>query len=167
MFQISPGNKGFVFLEILIAVALISLVFMLLLGIGFSSVSLATSIQKAALADSLIKEELEAVRSFREGTVWATDGLGTMTVGSANPYYLSLDATVNPPKWKLNSGTETVGEFTRSLVFDNVSRDPLTQNIETIYNASNNDSDTRKITVTVTLGAKTYQVISYLTNWNQ
>lgn len=160
-------QHGFIFLEILIAITLISIVFITLLGIGFSSVSLATNIQKATQADALIKEELEAVRSFRDGTIWATDGLGTFATGSASPYYLVLDTTPNPLKWKLNSGTETVGEFTRKLVFDKVSRDPSTQNIEAVYNPTNNDPDTRKVTVTVALGAKTYQVISYLTNWNK
>lgn len=163
----TTNQRGFVFLEILMAVALISIVFIMLLGIGFSTITLATSLQQTTLADSLIKEELEAIRSFREGTTWATDGLQTVATGSVSPYYLSLDTSVTPPKWQLNSGTQTVGAFTRKIIFDTVSRDPSTQNIESIYNASHDDPDTRKITVIVTAGSKTWQVVSYLTNWNQ
>lgn len=160
-------NSGFIFLEIIIAVALISIVFITLLGIGGIALNLATSVQKTAEADSLIKEELEAIRSFREGSAWATDGLAILATGSANPYYAAQDTTVNPPKWKFNTGTETVGSFTRKVVFDKVSRDTSTSNIEAVYNSAHDDPDTRKVTVTVTLGTKTYQVISYLTNWNQ
>lgn len=160
-------ENGFIFLEILIAAGLISIVFILLLGIGFSTVNLAGSIQKTTEVDSLIKEEFEAVRSFREGTTWNTNGLGMVTTGSANPYYTALDTTVTPPKWKLNSGTETLGVFTRKVIFDKVSRDLTTKNIENPYNAAHDDPDTRKITVIVTFGAKTYQVVSYLTNWNK
>ncbi|OGZ66683.1 MAG: hypothetical protein A3C50_02235 [Candidatus Staskawiczbacteria bacterium RIFCSPHIGHO2_02_FULL_43_16] len=165
--DIRESGAGFIFLEILIAVTLISVVFVTLLGVGFSALTLATSLQKTAQADSLIKEELEAVRSFREGTTWQTNGLATKSIGSANPYYATLDPEINPPAWQLTEGIETVGDFTRKVVFDAVSRDLATNNIEAVYNATRDDPDTRKVTVTVTLGAKTYQVISYLTNWNQ
>ena len=160
-------QKGIIFLEILIAIALVSIVFVMLMGIGFSTLTLTTTLQKTAEADSLIREELEAARSFREGTIWATNGLATLNTGSANPYRAILDTSVNPPKWTFVAGAETVGEYTRSIVFDRVSRNPSTFNIETIYNANNDDVNTRKITVTVTRGNKTYQVVSYLTNWNQ
>lgn len=162
---IRNSESGFIFLEILIAVALVSLVFVMLLGIGFSSVNISTAIRKTSQADALIREELEAVRSLRDGTTWATNGLGVLATGSANPYYVSLDSSVNPPKWKLNAGTETVGEFARKVVFDKVSRDPAAQNIESTYNASHEDVNSRKVTVIVTRGSKTYQVVTYLTNW--
>lgn len=160
-------SAGFIFLEIIIAVALISIVFITLLGIGGIALSLATSVQKTTEADALIKEELEAIRSFREGSVWATDGLGLLSTGVINPYYVVQDTSVTPPKWKFNAGTETIGAFTRKVVFDKVSRDPGANNIEEVYNSAHDDPDTRKVTVTVTLGTKTYQVVSYLTNWNQ
>ncbi|MDO8529900.1 MAG: type II secretion system protein [bacterium] len=173
MFRILFGNNilqklkkenGFIFLEILIAVALVGIVFLTLLSIGVQSMAASRSIKKAAEVDSLIKEELEAVRSFRDGTQWATNGLGVVATGSTNPRYTALDSST-PPKWILQSGTETVGAFTRNVVFDKVSRNPSTQNIESTYNAANDDPDTRKATVTVTYGGKTYQVITYLTNW--
>ena len=151
-------------MEILIGSSLISMVFITLLGIGTLALNTSSSIKKTTQIDSLIKEEIEAVRSFRDGTVWGTNGLGTVSVGGANPYYLVLD-TGNPPKWILQTGTEMVNDVTRNVVFDNVSRDPSTNNIESAYNPAHLDPDTKKITVTVVSGTKTYQVVTYLTNW--
>ena len=164
------SDSGFIFLEIIIATVLIGLVFIMLMGIGFSSLTVTGAIQKATQIDSLIKEELEAVRSFRDGTTWLTDGLGVANTGSTNPYYLELDTTVTPPKWKLVSGTETVGAFTRKVIFDKVSRDTATNNIESTYNIAHDDPDTRQVTVIIAStsnSASTYQVMQYLTNWNK
>ena len=141
------------------------MVFLVLLGIGVQSLSVSSSLRQVAQIDSLLKEEMEAVRGFRDGTTWQTNGLGTLATGSANPYYAVLNTGTNPAIWTLQTGTETIGEFTRNVVFDKVSRDPSTKNIESIYNASNDDPDTRKITATATWGSKTYQVVTYLTNW--
>lgn len=160
-------ENGFIFLEILIASALISIVFITLLSVGALALNTSRSIKEATQVDSLIKEELEAMRSFRDGTTWDTDGLGTVSVSDANPYYLFLDNSSNPPKWSLSSGTETVGNFTRKVVFGKVSRNFSTQNIEPIYNPANDDHNTIKITVTVMSGSKTYQVVTYLTNWQE
>lgn len=159
------NNKGFTFLEVLIAVALVSVVFVVLLSIGVLSLNLSYAIKNTSGAEALLREELEALRSFRDGTTWATDGLGIFNTGSANPYYVALDTAFNPPKWKLQAGAETVSGFTRSLVFDKVSRNPANQNIESTYNPSNDDPNSRKITVSVVSSSITYQVVTYLTNW--
>lgn len=160
-------QSGFIFLEILISAALISIVFISLLGIGFTSLNLAGNLQKAAEADSLIKEEFEAIRSFRDGTTWATNGLGSLSTGSANPYYFYINTTPNPDTWAAQTGTEVIGAYTRNVIFDKVSRNPSTQNIESVYNIANDDPNTRKVTVTVIRDSKTYQIVSYLTNWNR
>jgi len=119
MFQISSGNKhiqkGFVFLEIIIGVSLISVAFMTLLGMGFSALNLSSSIKVSMRADALIREELEIARTYRDGTDWSVDGLGTVFDGM--DYYFSLDQSANPDAWVLTTGTETVGEFTRKVVF--------------------------------------------------
>lgn len=162
MFQILNDNKktGFIFLEILIAIALISIVFITLLGIGVLVMNVSGSIQKQTRADFLAKEEFEALRNFRDGTQWATNGLGIVDTGSSSPYYLVNSAN----HWTLVSGTETQGIFTRKIIFDKVSRD-ASGNIEAIYNLSNDDADTRKVTVVIAWLDKTLQYVSYLTNW--
>jgi len=158
-------NSGFMFLEILVAIAIISLVFVVLLGIGFSAQNTSTSLRKETQADSLAREAFEAVRSFRDGTTWSANGLGIVNYAESNPYYLFLDNSSTPAKWSLRTGTETVGIFTRYIVFDKVSRDPTTHYIESVYNSSHNDPDTVKATVTVLWSDKTARVVSYFTNW--
>ena len=142
---------------------------MFLISIIVSSLNTSNSIQKATQANALVKEEYEAIRSFRDGTAttWASNGLGSVNFGINNPYYLFLDTGANPIKWVLNTGVETVDIFTRKVVFDKVSRDPSTQNIESSYNPLNNDPDTVKATITVEWLNKTSQVIAYFTNWQK
>lgn len=169
MFQISRlsknfrrwNNSGSILLEILVAIALVSIVFITLLGVGSLAMNVSSSIQKETQANSLIKEEFEALRNFRDGTQWATNGLGAVNTGSNNPYYLAD----NSNNWALVSGAETTGIFTRQVVFDKVSRDPGTQNIESAYDLSHDDPDTIKATVKVSWLDKTLQAVSYLTNW--
>jgi len=154
-------ENGFTLLEIIIAIAIIIIVFVILLGIAFLVLNISSSIQKETQADSLIKEEFEALRNFRDGTQWATSGLGIVNTGSGNPYHLVNSLN----EWSLVSGTETVGIFTRKIVFDKVSRDPVTYDIEQIYNLSHNDSDTIKVTITISWSNKTIEDVLYLTNW--
>ncbi len=160
-------QNGFIFLDVLIAITIISIVFINILAIGAMSLNLSSSIRNTTQVDSLIKEEIEAVRSFRDGTNWSVNGLGTVNRGSSNPYHIFLDTSSNPNKWNLVPETETAGIFTRNIVFDNVSRDPSTNNIEDNYNQLRNDSDTIKITVTVAWLNKTSKVVTYLTNWQK
>ncbi|MEK7124349.1 MAG: hypothetical protein AAB877_01505 [Patescibacteria group bacterium] len=160
-------NGGFIFLEILIAVALISIVFILMVGIGFQSLNISASLEKSSKADSFLKEEMEAVRSFRDGTTWATNGLGSALTGTANPYHLVLDTATNPPKWVLATGAETINIFTRKVVFDKVSRNPSSQNIESAYNSANDDPKTSKATATVSWEDKSLELIAYFTNWKE
>ncbi len=163
--QSNRKNPGFIFLEILIAIGLISIVFVLMLGIGFQSVNISTGLQRASGADSFIKEQMEAVRSFRDGTTWQTNGLGSLATGQAYPYYMAVDENSNPKKWVLNQGTQTSGIFTKKIVFEKVSRNPANLDIESIYNASRDDPNTKKATVTVTWDNNASQVSAYFTNW--
>lgn len=155
-------NRGFIFLEIIIAVALIGIVFITLLGIGFSSLNVSTSLQKQSKADVLAKEEIEAVRAFRDSTAstWSSSGLGFYNVNT--DYHLILGGS--PPAWSISAGTETIGEFTRKVVFGNVMRDGGGNIVES---GGTNDPDTRKVTATVTYNNKTHQLTAYFTNWQK
>lgn len=153
-------QSGFIFLEILIATAAIGVVLSLMLGIASLVVTHSYSLKQEAKADYLMREEVEALRSFRDATAWAS-GVGAAAIGSTSPYYF----TVSGSQWIPVYGTETTGIFTRNVVFDRVSRDPSTGAIESLYNGLHDDPETRKATVTVTGNGKTYQVVLYLTNW--
>lgn len=160
------NQEGFVFLEVLIGSALIIIVITTLVTIGFSVINLSHTLQKTAEANALIKEEIEAVRSFRDGTTWASS-IGNLSTGSANPYHMVLDNSTNPGRWTIQTGAETTGIYTRKVVFDSVSRDPTTNNIETTYNSAHRDGNTLKVTVTVSWSSSTSQVVAYLTNWQK
>jgi len=167
LYALPSMKDGFIFLEILIAITLVGVVFITLLGMGFSTVTLSASLQKTTRADALSREEFEAIRTFRNATTWGTNGLGSVAVGSSNPYYALLDTSTSPAQWTLHMGSETVDIFTRSVVFDKVSRDPTTQAIEATYTVAHNDADTIKATVTISWPSKSVSVVEYFTNWQK
>ena len=153
-FSGNKNNSGSILLEALISIIIIGLIFSVLLDIGVLSLKTSASIEKITEADFLLKGAVESVRSFRDGTDWSSNGLGLVSTGTSNPY-----------KSDLTPGTETIDIFTRKIIFDNVSRDPSTKNIESVYNSSHYDPDTKKVTAIVSWEGKTSQVITYFTNW--
>lgn len=162
---INRAKKGFVFLEVIIFAALASIAFTALLGLAFNLTAVSYSTKKTAESESLAKEILEAARAFRDGTDWAAGGLGAVSTGAGSPHYFRLDGSVNPPRWTIENGEETMGVFARKVIVDRVSRDPSTGNIEAVYNGSRDDPDTRKVAAVVSWEGKTVQIVSYLTNW--
>lgn len=158
---LSESDEGFIFLEIIIAIALVSIVFVTLLGVGFSSLNVSALLQQESQADALAKEEIEAVRAFRDSTAlsWGTTGIGSHNTGV--DYHLVLGS--NPASWSIITGSETVGNFTRKVVFDRVLRDSNGN----IASSGIDDPDTRKVTVQVNFGSKIYEIITYLTNWQK
>ena len=158
-------NKGFYIIEILIVIAILIIALTTLLGVATFSLKISSTMKEAAIADALVKDTIEAVRNFRDGTSWNTDGLGTVTPGSN--YYPRLDTGFNPPKMVLAGGAEIINGFTRKVVFERVSRNPTTQDIEGSYNPANDDPDTRKATATITWRDKKVEIITYFTNWKK
>jgi len=163
-------DKGISIIEILLVIIILGISLLALLGVGAYSLQVSSSLKKIETAKNLAQEAVEAVRSFRSGTTWTTDGLGVIKIGDDNPYYPKLDSGVNPPKWTLLAGTQTINGFIRKIIFNNVSRDPTTNNIESVYNPSHNDPDTKMAQVTVSWGSgakNKVETIIYLTNWKQ
>ena len=157
-------NKGFSVIEILISIFIVLVVFINFLGIVAFSLKSADFVKRANQANFLAQEAVEAVRNFRDGTDWDIDGLGVI-----NPnvdYYPALTASA-PPNWIMVLGTENIDGFNRKVVFQRVSRDPATKEIEPVYNAFNDDPDTRKAVVTISFGEKSIEVVTYFTNWRQ
>src|SRR3989344_6595753 len=157
----SVQENGFIFLEIVISVAIISIALVTFLGMAALAINTSTTVKQVSKIDAYTKEEMEAVRSFRDGSTWATTGLGTAITGI--DYFMMFGG--NPTAWALQAGTETIDVFTRKVVFDQVSRDPVSGDIETTYNVGNDEPNNRKATVTITWGSKTYQTVTYFTNW--
>ena len=163
------NKQGMSVIEILIAITIISTALVSILSLATFSLRVAIFNKETALAKNLAEETLEQVRNFRDGITWNNDdpenkydGLGVVATGIA---YYPKKSTDTPPKWQLIQGEETVGGFTRKVVFENVSRDTTNYNI--VENGGENDPDTKKVTVTVSWGNKKVEIITYLTNWKQ
>ena len=157
-------KKGIAVVEILIVISIIAIIISSLLGVVVFSLKLSVSVKETTTADALAQEIIEAVRNFRDGTDWNSNGLGALNTGSA--YYTEKSGDI-PPAWLLVLGDETINGFVRKVVFERVSRDPGTSNIEDIYDPSHNDPDTRKVMATVFWESKKVEIITYFTNWRQ
>lgn len=155
MIMIKKQESGFIFLEIIIAVALMGIVLMTLLQVAFLALNISINIQQTLRASNLMKEEIEALRSYRDGNTWSN--FTTVSYGGSNNYYFSLSSG----SWVRNSGTEAVSIFSRKVVFDQVYRDGSGN----IASSGTLDNDTIKATVTVSWLGKSIQTIVYLTNW--
>ena len=168
MFQIQFGNnKGLLIIDILIAISVIIIAFVSILGFASFLLRFSSLQEQMNQASFLCQEAIEAVRNFRDGTSWSTNGIGTLTTNL--DYY--PQATGSPARWQLVQGTENINGFERKVVFQKVSRDPITKNIELNYNPVNDDPDTIKVTATVSWQERgrthKVEVITYLTNWKK
>lgn len=157
----SNKNKGFSVIEVLIAVCIITIAFINFLGIVSFSLKSAALVKKATQANFLAQETMEAVRSFRDGTKWSAGGLGVLNTGV--DYHPALTGA----SWTMSLGQEVVDNFTRKVVFQKVSRNPTTGQIETTYNSDHNDLKTRKAIVSVSFGARSVELTSYFSNWRE
>jgi len=158
------NKKGIAVVEILIVVGIIAITISSLLSVVVFSLKLSASVKETTTADALAQEMVEAVRNFRDGTDWDSDGLGVLDTGNA--YYPEKSGDM-PPRWMFTAGEETINGFVRKVVFERVSRDPGTNNIEDVYNSGNDDPDTRKVIATVSWESKKVEIITYFTNWKQ
>jgi len=156
---LNGNKKGVSIIEILVVILIINIALVSLLGLTAFSLKTSTSIKQTNQANFLAQEIIEAVRNFRDGTDWDTDGLGNLTNGIAYHPEKSGD---NPPKWQLILGEETVNGFTRKVEFENVYRDG---NDNIVDSGGTSDPDTKKVTVTISWKDKTIELTTYFTNW--
>ena len=157
-FSKKRSQKGITIIEILVVVAIIGIALIALFSVTVFSLKVSLLVKETAEANSLAQEAIEAVRNFRDGTTWNTDGLGTLTVETN---YYPEKTSDNPPRWNLVSGQETIGEFTRKIVFKKVFRDAN----DNVSESGTEDPDTREIIVTVSWKDKNVRLVTFLTNW--
>ncbi len=155
-------NKGVTVVELLVVVFVLLVAFVGILGVLTFSLQTSSLIKETTYANFLAQDTMEAVRNFRDGTDWEDiNGLGTLPTGDTNPHHPEKTAD-NPPKWTLVAGEETINNFTRKIVFENVQRDGNDNIVEV---GGINDPDTKKIKVTVSWKNKTVEITTYFTNW--
>lgn len=155
------NKKGVSVVEILVVIAIIGITLVSILGMATFSLKISTLIKETTQAKDIAQEAIEAVRNFRDGTTWGTDGLGTLTAGIAYHPEKSGDT---PPKWQLVQEEETVNSFTRKVIFENVQRDG---NDNIVESGGTNDPNTKKAAITVSWKDKRVEIVTYLTNWRE
>lgn len=165
-------EAGISIIELLVGVGIFALSVSTLLGFLVFALSTSSFLKQQTQAITLAEGALEALKNFRDGTVWNVDdpedqydGLGQVSTGVS--YHMGMSGDV-PPRWQLLAQAETVGIFSSAMVFENVQRD-VDSNI--VSAGGIDDPNTKKVTVTVswTERARTHQVdiVSYFTNWRQ
>jgi len=147
-------------IEILVAIFILLIAFSGIAGLLAFSLKVSNLNKETIYANFLAQETLNATRNFRDGTNWSTNGLGILTVDS--PYHLEK-TTDDPPKWSMVSGEETIGNFARKIVFENVNRDSSNDDIVTMD--GNPDPLTKKVKVTVSWKNNKVEITTYFTNW--
>jgi type II secretory pathway pseudopilin PulG len=160
MFQIQFGNKGISLIDLLVAIAIFAIVFSIILGAISLSFSTSNLIKQTIQANNIAIETIEAVRNFRDGTIWDVNGLGTLA--TSTDYYPQATSL----KWEMVQGIENLNGFERKVILKDVMRD---SNNNIVESGGNYDPDTKKIIVNVSWQEKgrTHQVeiTTYLTNW--
>jgi hypothetical protein len=153
-------KKGILGIEFLLVIAIINITLVSLLGLTIFALRLSGLLKESFEADNLGREALEAVRNFRDGTNWYTNGLGALSLDTAYHLEKTLDT---PSRWSLVAGEETINGFSRKVIIKRVFRD-----VEgNIADSGKEDPDTRKIIATVTWKDKKIEIVNYLTNWRQ
>jgi type II secretory pathway pseudopilin PulG len=134
--------KGVVLVELLVAFGLASILLPALLT-GFVGATQGREVYEQRIAAAaLVREAEEAIRSFRN-EAWSN----VASLAPGTNYYPS----VSGPKWTLSTGSETINDFTRTIVVSDVYRDP-TQNQKIVTQGSPNatlDPSTRQFLITV------------------
>lgn len=147
--------RGFTVIEIIVVVTIAALAFVSLIGLyGYSIKALAQN-KNSDQALGLATEALEIIRLMRDGS-W--DNLANLSVDTG---YHPLKSGL-PAGWTLAAGAESIGIFSRKVVLGNVYRD---DNANIVASGGTLDSQTKKITVTVSWGSRDLSLITYLTNW--
>ena len=152
-------EKGSLLIEILIAIAIISIALISLLGLAIFSLKTEQLAKINNEAINLVQEEIEAVRNFRDNTDWETEGLGFLNAGVD---YSAQKTGDIPPRWNLVLGEETIDIFKRKVVFSDVMRD---SNDNIVESGGTDDPETKKATVTISWQEKSIEIITYFTKW--
>jgi prepilin-type N-terminal cleavage/methylation domain-containing protein len=164
IYKYNKSKKGLTVVELLVVIAISAVALTSLLGLASFSLGVSTLIKHTNQANNLAQETMEAVRNFREGTGWNTQGLGKLA--TSTDYF--PQATGTPQIWQLILGKETVDIFERKVIFEDVLRDG---NNNIVASDGTFDPDTKKVTAIVSWsekgGIKQIKLVTYLTNWKK
>jgi len=155
IYKYKKKNKGALLVEVLLAMALSSILLPALLTGLFTSSQGKTQQNKRVVAVALMKETEEAVRSVREK--------GWSSIPAAGTYHPAISSNA----WSLQSGTESINGYTRSVMVSDVYRD---SNGVIVQNGGSIDSSTKKVDISIAWGFPYASVATstmYLTRYLQ
>ncbi len=131
------NKKGFMIVEILVAISIITVSILAAMSVVQKSISVARQSLHASQASFLLEEGAEVARILRDN---AWTNISSLSV--ATNYY----PTFSTPNWSLSTTPNTVGIFTRIVTISNVNRDNTTKDISA---SGTDDPKTKLITITV------------------
>lgn len=138
-------KRGFGLVEIVIASAIISATIFSLVYVFVIATRLEAQASNKIRANFLAEEGLEVLRLLRDAS-WSSY---LAPLNTSTTYYLSFNAAASAWSIVTTNPGQIDGLFSRKITLENVSRAPLTDDIEATYNAANDDPDTKKINVEV------------------
>ncbi len=166
MQQKLSGNKqpqksnGFSIIEVLVVSFIIIFVLTAILTLAVLSLRISILVKETNQANFLAQEAIEITRNFRDGTKWNEDGLNTLTTGIS--HYPLKDNSTTPPNRTFLEGEETIGQFNRQIIFEDVLRD---NNHNIVEEGGSIDLDAKKLRIIVSWKEREIMVSTYLTNW--
>lgn len=143
------NKKGVSIIEILVVTAIITIAFTSLIQLAIFSLKVAWSNKEQTEAINLAQEAVEASRSIRDSD-WTKITPGSHGLTNTAGY------------WDFQGTENIINGFTRVIKIENVSRDPVTDNID---NSANDDPNTKKIISAVSWKNKKIEIVTYFTNW--
>ena len=133
----SIKNKGFMMVEVIIAVSIILVSILAAMSVTQKSIVVSRQSLHTSQASFLLEEGAESVRILRDNS-WTN--IANLTNGTT--YYPSFSSGT----WILSTNSSTVGIFTRTVNIQSVNRNISTGDISV---SGTNDPGTKLITVTV------------------
>ena len=164
MEQYIKNKDGQILIELIIAVAIISIILSSTLLAVHSILQSSTLSKQKLEAKYLLQQQIESSYAIVNGS-WAN-----LQVGQ---YYVYYNPTNNPPTetqgWKLTPGVTTYNEYQEYVTISNVYR--VNSNTVTSNSTYPYDPNTKEITATVSFlsfgNTYTYNESIYFTNWQE
>jgi Tfp pilus assembly protein PilV len=138
MFKNFKKQPGFFLIEVIIASALAGGILISLLSLVQNTVEISKRSLEKTQVGYLLEEGAEAVKTIRDAS-WSGN---IVTLSNGTPYYLLWNGT----EWRTSTTPSTIDIFTRTIIFEEVSRD---SNSDIVAVGGTVDPRTRKVTVTV------------------
>lgn len=139
MLNKTNNKKGFLVIEVLIAVSIIALSVLAFSNLSQKTITISRQAVNISKASFLLEEGVEIIRGFRDASWSNVEALSLDT-----NYYAVFDYVNNG--WYLTTTPTNIDGFSRSIVLSSVNRNFVTGDIDP---AGSNDANTKLITVNV------------------